>query len=181
MQRGRLNQIANPNGVTLIDTLAALVIGSICLILAATVLTHIHRAHERAEQQTQLTDQIDLASFQVAEQLNTATQIDLLNTCPKGTDTNQGFTYICVQQGELMLLEPAPSGKYRSAKLANQHPLTYDIQATEPTAQTVEVTLTARTKLGQERTMQFQVSPINLQTDLTATTTTNKVIRFISN
>ena len=80
-----------------------------------------------------------------------------------------------------MLLEPAPSGKYRSAKLANQHPLTYDIQATEPTAQTVEVTLTARTKLGQERTMQFQVSPINLQADLTATTTTNKVIRFISN
>jgi Tfp pilus assembly protein PilW len=180
MQQHQLNRIANPNGVTLIDTLAALAIGCICLVIAATLLTHIHLAYNRAEQQTQLIDQIDLASYQVAEQLHAATQIDLLTTCPKETDTSNGFSYICVQQGDLVVLDPAANGKYRSVKLANQHPLTFDIQATEPSANSLEVTLTGHTKLGQERVVKFQVSPINLQRDVNATTTTNTAIRLLS-
>jgi prepilin-type N-terminal cleavage/methylation domain-containing protein len=171
--------VRNQRGMTLVETLAAVAIGCMCVVIAGTMLRAIYLGHDRAVQHTELMDQLNLASFQVADLLQEATQVELVSTCPNVSDANTGSTYICVQSGVLKTLVPNANGTYTMQALANQHPITYSLQATGTTDQSISIVVTARNARGEQQTMSTVVHPINLQTAFAVTS--SKGIRLIQN
>lgn len=89
MKRIRLDE----RGVTLIELLASMSLLMIFLALAFMAYSFGIQSFQRADEQSELQDQVRLASTLVTDKLRYAGEINLLGACP--TTPVAGYEYIC--------------------------------------------------------------------------------------
>ncbi|OPA80248.1 hypothetical protein BVG16_05775 [Paenibacillus selenitireducens] len=118
-------------GLTIIELLAAIVLLTIVLSLAFSSYAFGVKSFQRANEQSELQDQVRIVSHVITSKLRYASEVELLSSCP--TNLTEGFNYICMNSNkktiDLHTYDKTTSAhKLQSLNTASsKHPITYDI------------------------------------------------------
>lgn len=93
----------NQKGLTLIELLATIVILTIVASLAFSAYKFGVNAFQRANEKSELQDEVRIASHVITSQIRFASEVQLLNACPKSFDL--GFNYICFNSNDSSIEE----------------------------------------------------------------------------
>ncbi|WP_158702706.1 PilW family protein [Paenibacillus faecalis] len=92
MQSWKLNQ----KGLTLFELLASIVLLMIVASLAFSAYNFGVNAYQRANEKSELQDEVRIASHVITSQLRFASEVQLLNACPSSFEP--GTNYICTNE-----------------------------------------------------------------------------------
>ncbi|UNK16088.1 prepilin-type N-terminal cleavage/methylation domain-containing protein [Paenibacillus sp. N3/727] len=90
MQSWKLNQ----KGLTLVELLASIVLLTIVASLAFSAYKFGVNAFQRANEKSELQDEVRIASHVITSKIRFASEVQLLNACPATFEP--GFNYICI-------------------------------------------------------------------------------------
>lgn len=129
MQSWKLNQ----KGLTLFELLASIVLLTIVASLAFSAYKFGVNAFQRANEKSELQDEVRIASHVITSKTRFASEVELLSDCP--ATFKPGFNYICINQKNGRSIEEhvydTASASHVTHKIVTENlkdPITYTVE-----------------------------------------------------
>ncbi|MGM1047378.1 MAG: PilW family protein [Bacillota bacterium] len=126
MQSWKLNQ----KGLTLFELLASIVLLTIVASLAFSAYKFGVNAFQRANEKSELQDEVRIASHVITSQIRFASEVQLLNACPSSFDP--GINYICMNGRSIEEhVYDTASASHVTRKIVTENlkdPITYSVE-----------------------------------------------------
>ncbi|KOR87700.1 PilW family protein [Paenibacillus solani] len=171
MRNWKLDQ----KGATLIELLAATVLVTIVLSLVYSFYVFGVKSFQRANEQSELQDNVRLVSHTITNDLRYAREVKLLSACPASFTDTDPSTYICVKKDTFSSVEQhiydgvSAHVTRRLDTINPAYPVTYSIEFSITNDHLLSYSISSKAE-GQSFKVESQVLLLNVQLDKGAIT-----------
>ncbi|KOP64992.1 hypothetical protein AMS62_06810 [Bacillus sp. FJAT-18019] len=178
MRNWKLDQ----KGVTLVELLAATVLVTIVLSLAYSFFVFGVKSFQRANEQSELQDNVRLVSHTITNDLRYAREVKLLSACP--ATFTAPFSYICVNSTSSSVEQHVYDGVsgYVTRKIDTinpTYPMTYSIQFSVTNNHLLSYSINSQAE-DQSFKVSSQVLLLNVELDKGAITTDGSMSPYLA-
>lgn len=171
-------------GATLIELLAATVLVTIVLSLAYSFYVFGVKSFQRANEQSELQDNVRLVSHTITNDLRYAREVKLLSACPTSFTVTDPFSYICVNGTSTSVEQHIYDGvsahvTRRLDTINPAYPVTYSIKFSITNDHLLSYSISSKAE-GQSFEVRSQVLLLNVQLDKGAITSDGSASTYLA-